>query len=27
VLAGGRPVAVVTRTDILSYFEALASDG
>jgi cystathionine beta-synthase len=26
VLAGGRPVAVVTRTDILSYFEVLASD-
>ncbi len=27
VLAGGRPLAVITRTDILSYFEALARDG
>ncbi len=27
VLAGGRPLAVLTRTDILSYFEVLASDG
>ncbi len=26
VLAGGRPLAVITRTDILSYFEALAGD-
>ena len=25
VLAGGRPLAVITRTDILSYFEAAAS--
>ena len=27
VLSGGRPLAVVTRTDILSYFEAVAADG
>ena len=27
VLAGGRPLAVITRTDILSYFEAPARDG
>jgi cystathionine beta-synthase len=27
VLAGGRPLAVVTRTDILSYFEAVAAVG
>jgi cystathionine beta-synthase len=26
VLSGGRPLAVVTRTDILSYFEAVAVD-
>ena len=25
VLSGGRPLAVVTRTDILSYFEAVAA--
>ena len=24
VLSGGRPLAVITRTDILSYFEAVA---
>jgi cystathionine beta-synthase len=24
VLSGGRPLAVITRTDILSYFEAAA---
>jgi len=24
VLAGGRPLAVITRTDILTYFEAMA---
>jgi len=27
VLSGGRPLAVVTRTDILSYFQAVASVG
>ena len=27
VLSGGRPLAVVTRTDILSYFEAVATHG
>ena len=27
VLSGGRPLAVVTRTDILSYFEAVAIEG
>jgi cystathionine beta-synthase len=27
VLSGGRPLAVVTRTDILSYFEAVAAVG
>ena len=27
VLSGGRPLAVVTRTDILSYFEAVATVG
>ena len=27
VLSGGRPLAVVTRTDILSYFEAVATEG
>jgi cystathionine beta-synthase len=26
VLSGGRPLAVITRTDILSYFEAVADD-
>ncbi len=26
VLSGGRPLAVITRTDILSWFEAVASD-
>jgi len=26
VLSGGRPLAVVTRTDILSWFEAVAVD-
>ncbi len=26
VLSGGRPLAVITRTDILSYFEAVAGD-
>jgi cystathionine beta-synthase len=26
VLSGGRPLAVVTRTDILSWFEAVAAD-
>jgi cystathionine beta-synthase len=26
VLSGGRPLAVITRTDILSYFEAVAND-
>jgi cystathionine beta-synthase len=26
VLSGGRPLAVLTRTDILSYFEAVAND-
>jgi cystathionine beta-synthase len=25
VLSGGRPLSVLTRTDILSYFEAVAS--
>jgi len=26
VLSGGRPLAVITRTDILSWFEAVAAD-
>ena len=26
VLSGGRPLRVLTRTDILSYFEAVAAD-
>ena len=26
VLSGGRPLAVLTRTDILTYFEAVAAD-
>jgi cystathionine beta-synthase len=26
VLSGGRPLAVVTRTDILTWFEAVAAD-
>jgi cystathionine beta-synthase len=27
VLSGGRPLSVLTRTDVLSYFEAVAAGG